>query len=1081
MSEYSTPVSADGPTAPFSPPIAGGRPDHSVHFYEDDASLFRTVADFLTAGLVAGQPVAVVATTSHAEAIADALTGRGVDVAAASGRDQLVLLDAHEMLAGFMVAGMPDELRFDATVGALIRHRLEHANGVGLRAYAEMVDLLWKDGRREAAIRLEDYWHRLADRHALSLLCAYAMGNFYGEKGRRPSIEDVCQTHTHVTPPRAHADPADDEQRRLALTVLERRVRALEAEIEHRRQLEGALRTALHSRARVETALRETEQELRDFLENAVDGMHWVGGDGTILWANAAELAMLGYSREEYIGRHIAEFHADRTAIDNILGGLWRNETVRNFPATMRCKDGTHRDVLINSSAFWRDGEFVHTRCITRDVTEQQRASVQRERATQHLAAEHAVTRLLADAQPFNDVVPQLLETIGRVGDWQVGALWTVDAARRTLHGAAFWQTPDRDLGEFAVNTRSRAFAHGEGMPGRTWATGEPVWIEDLAVDTNFPRAALAAQAGLQSAVAFPIRVRGQIAAVLEFFGASVRPADRDLLLLLTSVGTQVGHFIERRDTDEVRDRLAAIVSSSDDAIVSKTLEGVITSWNRGAQDIFGYTAAEAVGRHISLIIPTELRSEEDLVLARLRKGERIEHYETVRQTKDGRRLNISLTVSPVRNSAGQVIGASKVARDVTERKMAAAALAESETRFKMLNRVGAAVASSLDRSSIVQTVTDLAREVTTAQFGAFFYNVVDPQAGDACRLYTLSGAPKEAFDAFLQPRATTLFGPTFRGEGIVRVDDVTEDPRYGRSAAYHGMPAGSLPVRSYLAVPVRARSGDVLGGLIFGHAAVGVFTEQHEQMVEGIAAWASIALENARLHADTERAVQARDEFLSVASHELRNPLNALQLQLVGMQRAALERGGPQPKEWLCKSVDKATEDVGTRVRLVHNLLDVARITAGRVDLEPEDLDFSSVVRTVVNRFRQQLADRGLELDLTPVLGRSDRLRFEQVVTNLISNAIKYGKDKPVEVSLRADPTTVYLSVTDHGIGISPEQQQKLFERFSRAVPRREYGGFGLGLWIARETARSMGGEVTLQSEPGEGSTFSVTVKRHV
>ncbi len=226
-------------------------------------------------------------------------------------------------------------------------------------------------------------------------------------------------------------------------------------------------------------------------------------------------------------------------------------------------------------------------------------------------------------------------------------------------------------------------------------------------------------------------------------------------------------------------------------------------------------------------------------------------------------------------------------------------------------------------------------------------------------------------------------------------------------------------------------------------------------------------------------QSVVARDEFLSVASHELRNPLNALQLQLVGLHRAAQEHDGSLDKDWVCTRVSQATGDVGTLVRLVHNLLDVARITAGRLDLEPEDVRFDAVVQTVLRRFGTQVTDRQVLLDLEPIAGRCDRLRFEQVVTNLISNAVKYGEEQPIAISLRADDEIVHFSVTDHGIGIDPDRQKQLFKRFVRAVPRRQYGGFGLGLWIARETVTAMGGQISLVSEPGAGSTFSVSLPR--
>jgi PAS domain S-box-containing protein len=258
-------------------------------------------------------------------------------------------------------------------------------------------------------------------------------------------------------------------------------------------------------RKRAEEAARHAEQDLRDFLENANVAIHWVDAEGTVLWANQAELAMLGYAREEYVGHHIADFHADRPVIDDILHRLANGETLTDYEARLRCKDGSIRHVQINSSVFSKDGSFVHTGCFTRDVTGSRRS---------------------------------------------VGAL----------------------------------------------------------------------------------------------------------------------------------QHLAAIVEGSDDAIISKDLNGVITSWNKGAERLFGYLAEEAIGKSITMLIPPDRMDDEPRIIQRIRRGERIEHYETVRQRKHGSRIDISLTVSPIRDEKGKIIGASKIARDITERK-------RSETQISMLAR----------------------------------------------------------------------------------------------------------------------------------------------------------------------------------------------------------------------------------------------------------------------------------------------------------------------------------------------------------------------------------------------------------
>src|SRR5215216_3077594 len=315
---------------------------------------------------------------------------------------------------------------------------------------------------------------------------------------------------------------------------------------------------------------------------------------------------------------------------------------------------------------------------------------------------------------------------------------------------------------------------------------------------------------------------------------------------LLRAWGTQ-RDITERKRVEEASARLAAIVEYSEDVIIGKTLDGVITSWNKGAQKVYGYSEEEVVGKPINILVPPERHDEIPKILDRMRRGEAVEPYETVRMTKDGRHLDISLTVSPIKDAMGNIVGASTIARDITERKRVEKALREQTETLEKVNRIGRLLSSELDLQRLVQAVTDEATELTGARFGAFFYNVVDDR-GESYTLYTISGAPREAFSKFPMPRKTEIFGPTFKGEGVVRATDVREDPRYGNNSPYNGMPEGHLPVVSYLAVPVVSRTGETLGGLFFGHPEAGVFGEREEQIAVGLAAQAAIAIDNARL-----------------------------------------------------------------------------------------------------------------------------------------------------------------------------------------------------------------------------------------
>ncbi len=379
---------------------------------------------------------------------------------------------------------------------------------------------------------------------------------------------------------------------------------------------------------------------------------------------------------------------------------------------------------------------------------------------------------------------------------------------------------------------------------------------------------------------------------------------------------------------------LAKVVESADDAIVSKSLDGIVLSWNQAAERIFGYTAAEAIGQSIRLIIPEDRQPEEDDVLATIRAGRSVTHYETVRRRKDGTLVPISLTVSPIRDERGAIVGASKIARDITEHVRLRSVAQEYAVNTERLASVGSIVTSALERDDIMQKVTDIATELTTAQFGAFFYNISTPSAPAAYMLYTLSGAPKESFSSFPHPRVTSLFGPTFRGESAVRLPDVTSDPRYGQNPPYFGMPEGHLPVRSYLAVPVKRASGETLGGLFFGHAKPGVFTQEHERLAVGIASWASVALENARLYEEAQQANRLKDEFLAVLSHELRTPLNAI----VGYTN--LLRGGLLTGQRVDDAIVTLERNARWLAQIVDDVLDVSRIVTGKLSLNVQTVE---------------------------------------------------------------------------------------------------------------------------------------------
>jgi PAS domain S-box-containing protein len=344
----------------------------------------------------------------------------------------------------------------------------------------------------------------------------------------------------------------------------------------------------------------------------------------------------------------------------------------------------------------------------------------------------------------------------------------------------------------------------------------------------------------------------------------------------LTGAVNMLVDITDRSNAELASRHLAAIVESSEDAIISKTLDGVIQTWNAAAERMFGYTAPEIVGRSVLLLIPPERHHEEDEILGRLRRGERIEHFETVRRTKDGRPLDISLTVSPVKDGAGNVIGASKIARDVSVEKRA-------RRQLEILYRASKEISRDLNLERVVQTVTDLATEACGAKFGAFIFNVVNG-SGESNIHFSLSGAPRESFEKLRMPRKTALFAPTFDGKAIVRSGDIRKDPRYGLNGPHYGTPMGHLPVVSYLAVPVMSVAGEVHGGLFFGHDKPDMFSEESQSLVVAIASQAAVALDNARLHRSAEveieqrrKAEEVKELLLNEIKHRVKNTLGTV------------------------------------------------------------------------------------------------------------------------------------------------------------------------------------------------------------
>ena len=487
------------------------------------------------------------------------------------------------------------------------------------------------------------------------------------------------------------------------------------------------------------------------------------------------------------------------------------------------------------------------------------------------------------------------------------------------------------------------------------------------------------------------------------------------------------------RDRFDAQALLAAVVESSQDAIISKTLDGIITSWNSGAERLFEYSAAEAVGRSILFLIPEERHSEEQMILERLRRGERIEHFETERVTKSGRTLDISLTISPIIDSSGHIVGASKVARDITAQKHAQETLRHSEQRFRFLAEM---------LPSIVWTA---------APDGKITY--VNQRWLQYCGL-TAEQNSKDWPEMVLHPedreRCLSQWIQALR-EGKPYEIEV-------RNRRHDGV------YRWFMtrAVPLKDQAGQLLVWF-------GLTTDIHDQK---------------ELQEKLREADRRKDAFLATLAHELRNPLapirNGLYLLRQVRENAAEFDDTRRMMETQLRHM----------VRLLDDLLDISRIARNKIQLRKERVELAWVVNDAVEATRPLIDERGhqlsVELPPEPVCLDADPVRLAQVLSNLLNNAAKYT-DPGGRVSLSATrrpapgpngSTEIVIHVRDTGLGISKEMMPRIFGLFFQADDHASYsaGGLGIGLSLVKNLVEMHGGRVEAHSEgPGRGSDFVV------
>jgi PAS domain S-box-containing protein len=964
-------------------------------------------------------------------------------------------------------------------------------------------------------------------------------------------------------------------------------------------------------------------ETLEDFFENGVVGLHLVAGDGTILRANQAELDLLGYGREEYVGRTIADFHADADAIADILSRLSRGERLDRYRARLRHKDGSIRHVLISSSVLFRDGAFINTRCFTIDVTDQvhAEAALKAEQARLRMAT-HAArvgvwewnvatgemlyspeAKAICGFEPEQTVTLDQVSAITHPDDFK----HTWPMARRALDPALRENVPYeyrivRPDGELRwVLAHGQAIFDGDG-PGaqalryvgaiqditerveaaRSLETSQArlrlameaaqmaVWDSDrgsvVEMSTELARRMDVAQLGPVTLDDLRLRYfpgegeRVQAAARAAFqagkpsFEAEYRyrrPDDTPGWLLVRAEFEQTpedgppkatGVLIDitaRKQAElalhESEERLRALADNLPNGMIYQMIsapdgERRFTFVSSNCLRLNGIRAEVALSdasAMYALIHPDDAPGLAAAEAEAIASGRAFDH-EVRMGRQDGTWRWNRLSSAPRRSADGAVLW-DGIQIDVDTRRQTQDRLREETRALQILNRAGAAVAADVQLDEVVQTVIDGGVELTGAAFGAFFYNVLDDQ-GARYTLYTLSGAPREAFENFPMPRATEIFAPTFNGEGVVISKDILLDPRYGKSPPYHGMPQGHLPVRSYLAVSVRSRTGTVLGGLFFGHPDPARFEDRHADLIAGLASQAAVAIDNAELfnsaqselaqrrkaeaelqtlnatledrvvqevqeRSKTEEALRQAQKMEAVGqltggvAHDFNNLLTVI---IGGLDTIIRSKPGDEVR--IQRAAAMALQGAERAADLTTRLLAFSR----RQPLKPSPADLNLLMRNTTELLHRTLGETvELEGVLSPRLWlvEVDPNQLESAILNLALNArdaMPAGGKLTIETanasldeSYRATDAEVLpgqyvlVSVSDTGAGMDADTTKRVFEPF---FTTKEVGkGTGLGLSMVYGFVKQSGGHVTIYSEPGQGTTVKLYFPRYL
>ncbi len=492
-------------------------------------------------------------------------------------------------------------------------------------------------------------------------------------------------------------------------------------------------------------------------------------------------------------------------------------------------------------------------------------------RLEQRLTIKDSVSRILSESVESAAAAQKVIQVICETAGWELGEFWIVNTGANQLICAECWCIPSIDVKQFVTCTRASRFAPAIGLPGRVWSSGTSVWINDITKDGNFPRAPEALDAGLHAAFAFPIKLNREILGVLEFFSQEVREPDDEFQQMVAAIGVQFGQWIERRrDQTALRDsegRLQLALSAAHMGAWEWNIPTGTMIWSPTVEAIHSVEPGTFGGTFDDF--KRYIHSDDlAVVLARLQKtietgGDYNVTYRIARD--DGQLRWVEAFGRLTFGAEGRPEKLAGMCKDITEARRQDQTLRQRTHFLEVLNRVGTDLAAQFEISKIVQIIVDAGREISGAQLGAFFYND-RAKSGESYPLYSFGYDPSESSDKFPLRHNPELIGATFSGQRVLRIGDLLSDRRYRKNNPGQDMAAGQSLIRSYLAVPISARSGDIVGGLFFGHSDADVFSAEAETIIAAIAAQGSVAFDNANLYKTIQRRVEEFERLIETA-----------------------------------------------------------------------------------------------------------------------------------------------------------------------------------------------------------------------